>query len=70
MERAHVKDRLEEALHRGGRKATEHELAEVAAVVLTVVAEVTGELIALLGELSDRVAALETEPVPPVTEKG
>ena len=69
MERDHVKDRLEQALHRGGHKATEHELAAVAAVVLTIVAEVTGELIALIGELSDRVAALETTPVTPAAKK-
>jgi hypothetical protein len=56
---AHIKDRLEQALHRGHHKATEDELVEVAAVVLAVVGELTAELVAMMGELSERVAALE-----------
>ncbi len=59
MSSHHVKDRLEGALHRGGNKAPEDELAEITAVVLAIVGELTIELAALNGELSDRVAALE-----------
>ncbi|HXM76405.1 MAG TPA: hypothetical protein VN971_06505 [Thermoanaerobaculia bacterium] len=51
--------RLHDALHRGHRKATEEEVAEVTAVVLTIVAELTGELALVIAELADRVEALE-----------
>jgi NTP pyrophosphatase (non-canonical NTP hydrolase) len=51
--------RLQDALHRGHRKATEEEVAEVTAVVLTIVAELTGELALVIAELADRVEALE-----------
>ena len=59
MSESHIKERLQGALHRGHHKATEEELAEVAAVVLAVVGEITAELIAILADLSDRVTALE-----------
>jgi hypothetical protein len=53
-----IKDRLDAAMHRGGR-ATEAELEYVAAVVLVVVGELTAELAALIVELRDRVEVLE-----------
>ena len=59
MDEEHVKRRLHDALHRGHRKATEDELAEVTAVVLAVVGEVAVELSVLIADLSQRVTALE-----------
>jgi hypothetical protein len=59
MSSDHVKERLQDALHRGHHKATETELAEVAAIVLAVVGELTAELAAVIAELAERVAALE-----------
>jgi len=54
-----LQKRLHDALHRGHRKATEEEVAEVTAVVLTIVAELTDELALVIAELADRVEALE-----------
>ena len=54
-----LRDRLHDALHRGSPKATEEDVAGIAAVVLQVVAELTGELAMVIGELSDRIDALE-----------
>jgi hypothetical protein len=54
-----IRERLHEALHRGGRKATEDDVAEITAVVLTIVAELTGELAVVIAELAERVEALE-----------
>jgi hypothetical protein len=51
--------RLHNALHRGGAKATEEELADITAVVLAVVAEIATELAEVIGELAARVEALE-----------
>ena len=53
-----IKDRLHGALHRHP-KASEAEVAEIAAVVLAIVAEVTVELAAVIGELAARVEVLE-----------
>ena len=53
-----VKGRLHEALHRHP-KATEDEVAAIAAVVLAVVGEVTIELAAIIADLGSRVEALE-----------
>jgi NTP pyrophosphatase (non-canonical NTP hydrolase) len=61
MDKEHVKGRLHDAMHRGHRKATEEELAEVTAVVLAIVGEVTLELATLIADLAERVAALEAE---------
>ncbi|MHB8669941.1 MAG: hypothetical protein ACYDAD_05170 [Acidimicrobiales bacterium] len=61
MNSEHVKARLHDALHRGSKKASEDELAEVTAVVLAIVAEVTAELAVVIGELSSRVEALEAK---------
>ncbi len=61
MQTEHVRQRLHDALHRGGTKATEAELVEITAVVLAVVAEVTAELAAVIGELAARVEALEAK---------
>jgi hypothetical protein len=55
----HIKNRLQDALHRGHRKASEEELGEVAAVVLAVIGEVTVELAAVIAELAARLDALE-----------
>ena len=54
-----VRERLHDALHRGGAKATEDEVVEITAVVLAVVAEVAAELAEVIGELAARVEALE-----------
>jgi hypothetical protein len=54
-----IKGRLHDAVHRGHRKATEEELAEVTAVVLAVVTELTAEMAAVIAELAARVEALE-----------
>jgi len=59
MNADHVKDRLQDALGRGHRKATEAELVELAAVVLAVVGELTAELAAVIAELGERVEVLE-----------
>lgn len=61
MDADHVKNRLHDALHRGQRKATEGELAEVTAVVLAVVGEVTAELAVVIADLAARVEALEAK---------
>ena len=53
-----VKARLHESLHRHP-KATEDEVAAIAAVVLAVVGEVTIELAAIIADLGSRVEALE-----------
>ncbi len=63
MNSHHIKDRLDAALHRGGR-ATEEELAAVTALVLVIVSELTGELAVMISELRDRVAVLEAGPAP------
>jgi predicted benzoate:H+ symporter BenE len=58
----HVDDvtaRLHSAMHRHP-KATEDEVAAIAAVVLAVVGEVTIELAAIIADLGSRVEALET----------
>ena len=54
-----LQQRLHDALHRGHRKVTEDEVAEITAVVLTIVTELTGELALVLAELADRVEAHE-----------
>ena len=59
MEDHHLRDRLHDAVHRGSRKATEEDVAGVAAVVLQIVTELTGELATVFAELSDRIDALE-----------
>jgi hypothetical protein len=61
MNKDHVRERLHDALHRGGTKATEQELAEITAVVLAVVAEVATELAEVIGDLAARVEALEAK---------
>jgi len=58
MDHPQLRDRLHAALHRG-HKATEDDVAGVAAVVLQIVAELTGELATVIAELSDRIEALE-----------
>ena len=47
MSHTPLEGRLEQALHRGGHKASEQEVVEIAAVI---------------SELSDRVSALEARP--------
>ncbi len=59
MDHIHVRDRLHDALHRGSPKATEDDVAGVAAVVLQIVAELTGELAVIIAELGERLDALE-----------
>jgi hypothetical protein len=61
MDTDHVRQRLHDALHRGGTKATEQELAEITAVVLAVVAELATEIADVLGDLATRVEALEAK---------
>ena len=53
-----IKARLHGALHRHP-KASEAEVEAIAVVVLAIVAEVTVELAAVIGELAARVEALE-----------
>jgi len=64
MDKEHVKNRLHDAMHRGSHKATEEELAGVAAVVLAIVGEVTLELATVISDLADRVKALEARAAP------
>lgn len=59
MAEHNLQQRLRDALHRGHRKVTEDEVAEITAVVLTIVTELTGELALVIAELADRVEALE-----------
>jgi hypothetical protein len=54
-----LRRRHHDAVHRGGTKATEEELAEITVVVLAVVAEVATELAEVIGELGARIEALE-----------
>jgi hypothetical protein len=58
MEHHQIRDRLHQALHRSP-KATEDDVAGVAAVVLEIVAELTGELALVIAEMSDRIDELE-----------
>jgi hypothetical protein len=59
MKEDHVRSRLHDALHRGHQKVSEEELAEVTAVVLAVVTELSAELALVIAELAERVEALE-----------
>jgi NTP pyrophosphatase (non-canonical NTP hydrolase) len=59
MNEDHVKGRLHDAIHRGHRKATEEELAEVGAVVLAIATELATELAVVVADLAARVEALE-----------
>jgi hypothetical protein len=59
MDYNHIRERLHDAIHRGSPKATEEDVAGVAAVVLKIVAELTGELAVVIAELGDRIEALE-----------
>jgi hypothetical protein len=61
MHTEQLRQRLHDAVHRGGTKATEEELAEITVVVLAVVAEVASELAEVIGELGARVEALEAK---------
>jgi len=58
MDHLPLRDRLHAALHRYP-KASEDDVAGVAAVVLEIVAELTGELATVIAELGDRIEALE-----------
>jgi len=71
MNEHHLKERLEGALHRGHHNATEQELVAVTAIVLAIVKELTTELVVVINDLNDRLAAIEgthstdsTEPAP------
>jgi hypothetical protein len=55
-----VKARLHGALHRHP-KATEDEVAAIAAVVLAIVGELTAELAVVIADLAARVEALEAK---------
>lgn len=59
MQEHNIRERLHDALHRGHRKATEDDVAELTAVVLTIVTELTGELALVIAELAERIEALE-----------
>ena len=59
MDAEHIKGRFHDALHRGHRKATEEELAEVTAVVLAIVTELTAEMAEVIAALAARVETLE-----------
>ncbi|MDQ6724896.1 MAG: hypothetical protein M3066_01780 [Actinomycetota bacterium] len=58
VKQEHVKDRLHQAMRRSA-KVSEEELAEVTAVVIAIVGEVTAELALVIAELAARVEALE-----------
>ncbi len=59
MDHTYIRARLHDSLHRGSRAATEDDVAGVTAVVLQIVAELTGELSELIADLAGRVEALE-----------
>jgi hypothetical protein len=59
MPRENIRQRLHDAVHRGGGKVTEDELAEVTAAVLVVAGELIAELVEVIAELEARVDALE-----------
>ncbi len=65
MDSDHVRGRLHEAMRRGSHKATEEELAEVAAVVLAIVGEVALELSVVIADLGKRLEALEAKAAGP-----
>ena len=56
---ADIKERLHNALHRGHKKASEEEAAEVAAVALVIMTEVIVELTEVLADFELRLEALE-----------
>ena len=58
MDHHQIRDRLHQAMHRSP-KAREEDVAGVAAVVLEIVAELTGELAIVIAELGDRIDTLE-----------
>ena len=55
-----IRARLHGALHRHP-KATEDEVAAIAAVVLAIVGEVTAELAVVIADLASRIEALEAK---------
>jgi hypothetical protein len=59
MARLDIKERLHGAIYRGNKKATEEEVAEVAALITLVIGELVSELAEVLVDLEVRVAALE-----------
>jgi hypothetical protein len=59
MAKEHLKTRLHDALHRGGNKVTDEELAEVTAAVVVVTGEMIIELVEVIAELEARIDALE-----------
>ena len=58
MDHHQIRERLHQAIHRSP-KASEDDVAGVAAVVLEIVAELNGELALVIAELSERISALE-----------
>ncbi|HZQ84748.1 MAG TPA: hypothetical protein VFA83_07915 [Acidimicrobiales bacterium] len=58
MDHHQIRDRLHQALHRSP-KAREDDVAGVAAIVLEIVAELTGELAMVIAEMGERIDALE-----------
>ena len=58
---ANIKERLHNALHRGHKKATEDDVAEVAAVALVIMTEVVVELTEVLADFELRLEALEAD---------
>lgn len=61
MKAEHIRDRLHEAMRRSP-KASEEELAEVSAVVLAIVGDVTAELAVVIADLAARVALSRRKP--------
>ena len=59
MAKLDIKERLHGALHRGHKKATEDEVAEVAAIITVVMTELVAELAVVLLDLEARIEALE-----------
>ncbi|HEX9467355.1 MAG TPA: hypothetical protein VGA11_02990 [Acidimicrobiia bacterium] len=59
MAKEHLTQRLHDALHRGGSKVTDEDLAEVTAAVLLVTGEMILELVEVIADLETRIEALE-----------
>ena len=55
----HIHDRLHKAIHRAPKDVSRKEFEEITVIVLAIVTELAAEMALVVGELSQRVEALE-----------